>query len=91
MAATKTKRRRPRPRRDHLKVDHLEGCPDEERLETFEQIRPARPAAGQPARIVTVTRCIECGEQKTRVGGAVDVGVAAVPDEEGSDGEEDST
>lgn len=40
--------------------DHLAGCPGG-RVECYESRKPARPQAGEPARDVTVVRCIECG------------------------------
>lgn len=48
--------------------DHMDGCPlilDESRtagrVEAYSEVRPANPARAEPAKTVTVARCIECG------------------------------
>ena len=40
--------------------DHLRGCPGG-RVEVYAAVRPAVPAKAQPAKEVSVVRCIECG------------------------------
>ena len=46
---------------------HLENCPQPEgRVEEFDATRPPRPAKGEAAQTMTVTRCMECGGQRVR-------------------------
>lgn len=45
--------------------DHARGCPVQEgtelgRIEGYDAFKPANPNTGEPARTVTVIRCIEC-------------------------------
>jgi hypothetical protein len=50
-----------------LPVRHLTGCP-KSRVESFHAIQPPRPARGLAEQPITITRCIECGEQTARLG-----------------------
>lgn len=50
-----------------LPINHLEGCP-ESRVESFHSTRPARPEKGLSEQPITVSRCVDCGEQALKPG-----------------------
>jgi hypothetical protein len=65
--------------------DHADGCPliDSEersagRVEAYRAIRPARPDRGEPAKVLTTVRCIECGGDRTVDGEPAAVLLAAL-------------